>query len=427
MSAVCFYFQVHQPFRIQRFRFANVGKYGEPQQRLIEQDYFDKEKNFQIFNKVARKSYLKTNAILLDLIRKYQGCFRISFSITGVVLEQMSLYAPDVLESFQELVASGKVEILGETYYHSLAALYDDEEFIDQVEEHRSAMLSYFQVVPQVFRNTELIYQDQIGELIHGLGFKGILAEGADDILEWRSPNFVYQHPHVDLKILPKNYKLSDDIAFRFSNRGWSEYPVSAEKYANWVHALSGSGDTVNLFMDYETFGEHQWEDTGIFEFLRYLPEFILRHPDWEFLTPSEVLKKYPSRGSLHYDRNVSWADTERDTSAWTGNDMQGSALRRIYKIGQKVKQLNDPAFLKTWRRLLTSDHFYYMCTKFFSDGDVHAYFSPFKSPYHAFLNYLAILEDFDFRLEKVRNEEKIKDQVVTGRGKFHGETRPCI
>jgi len=427
MPAVCFYFQVHQPFRIQRLRFANVGKFSTTPLRLDDRNYFDEEKNFQIFNKVARKSYLKTNAILLDLIRKYQGRFRISFSITGVVLEQMSLYAPDVLESFQKLVASGGVEILGETYYHSLAALYDDEEFIEQVEEHRSAMFSYFQVVPEVFRNTELIYQDQIGELVHELGFKGVLAEGADDILEWRSPNFVYQHPSVNLKILTKNYKLSDDIAFRFSNKNWIEHPVSAEKYANWVHAISGAGETVNLFMDYETFGEHQWEDTGIFEFLRYLPGFILKHPDWEFLTPSEVFKKFPSRGSLHYDRNVSWADTERDTSAWIGNEMQSTALHRVYKMGQKIKQLNHSHFLKTWRRLLTSDHFYYMCTKFFSDGDVHAYFSPFKSPYHAFLNYLAILEDFDLQLEKEKIIQKIQHEVVTARGKFHGETRPCI
>lgn len=414
MPAVCFYFQVHQPFRIRRFRFSEIGK---------GQSYFDDNKNALILDKVAKKSYLKANAVLLELIEKYQGRFRVSFSITGVAIEQMCLYAPEVLESFQKLAASGGVEILGETYYHSLAALYDRDEFLDQVKEHRRAMSRYFSAAPKVFRNTELIYNNEIGRLVHSLGFDGILAEGADDILQWRSPDFVYAHPNVDLKILTKNYKLSDDIAFRFSNRGWGEYPLSAEKFSKWVHSISGNGDTVNLFMDYETFGEHQWEDTGIFEFLRYLPEHILKRSDWEFLTPSQVIQKYPVRSELHYGRDVSWADTERDTSAWNGNEMQNSALFRIYKLGQKVKKRNNSAILKTWRRFLTSDHFYYMCTKFFADGDVHAYFSPFKSPYHAFLSYMAIIEDFELYLEA----KKSRKLLVGSQGRIHAETRSRI
>ncbi len=391
MSAVCFYFQVHQPFRIRRFRFAEVGS---------KSDYFDDAKNSLIFNKVSQKCYLKTNSVLKEMILQHQGKFRVSFSITGMALEQMSLYAKEVLLSFQDLVSTGCVEILGETYNHSLASIYHQDEFFEQIETHRLAMKKYFSVSPVIFRNTELIYNDYIGKIVHQLGYKAILAEGADDIMGWRSPNFVYHHPEVDLKILTKNYKLSDDIAFRFSNRNWNEYPLFAEKFTQWVHAISGNGDTVNLFMDYETFGEHQWEDTGMFNFLKKLPECILSHPDWEFLTPSQVIEKYPAIAPLHYSRLVSWADMERDTTAWNGNEMQNSALQRVYRLSNSVQSKNNQAVIKTWKSLLTSDHFYYMCTKFFSDGDVHAYFSPFKSPYEAFLSYMAVLDDFEQYLQ---------------------------
>ena len=275
-----------------------------------------------------------------------------------------------------------------------------EDEFFAQVEAHAKEIRHYFGVRPSIFRNTELIYNDHIGKLVHSMGFKGILAEGADDILGWRSPNFVYRHPEVDLKILTKNYKLSDDIAFRFSNREWNEFPLNTDKFAGWVHAISGNGDTVNLFMDYETFGEHQWEETGIFNFLRHLPEAILRHPNWEFLTPSEVVAKFPDVAPLPYPRNVSWADLERDISAWSGNEMQKLSLSRAYSLAHLVGKRNNTAVLKTWRRLLTSDHFYYMSTKFFADGDVHAYFSPFKSPYEAFLSYMTILDDFELYLD---------------------------
>lgn len=414
MPAICFYFQVHQPFRIRCFRFSDQGD---------DLDYFDEKGNAQIFQKVAHKSYLKANAVLLDLIQKYQGAFRVSFSISGVALEQMKLYAPEVLQSFQDLVQTGAVEILAETYYHSLAALYDSREFFDQVEEHRLAIGQYFNTSPQIFRNTELIYHDQIGDWVHSLGFRGILAEGADDILQWRSPNFLYCHPSVDLKILAKNYKLSDDIAFRFSNQDWSGYPLTAEKFSSWIHAISGVGEIVNLFMDYETFGEHQWQDTGIFDFLRYLPDYLLANPEWEFLTPTQILEKYPVRGKLSYFRDVSWADTERDTSAWNGNEMQRIALSKVYQLSQRVKSSFSSELLQIWRRLLTSDHFYYMCTKLFADGDVHAYFSPFKSPYRAFLSFMAILEDFELRL----NQSDSQERTLLSRGKIHGEARLSI
>jgi len=386
MPAVCFYFQVHQPFRIRRFRFAEVG---------LRHSYFDDAKNALILDKVARKSYLKTNQLLCEMMEQYGSKFRVSFSISGVALEQMRLYAPEVLQSFQRLVAKGQVELLSETYHHSLASLYDCEEFVAEVDLHRQAIRQHFEIEPEVFRNTELIYSDEIGRMVNDLGFRAVLAEGADDILAWRSPCYLYRHPDRDLAILTKHYRLSDDIAFRFSNRAWESFPLLAETFASWIHRNSGSGDVVNLFMDYETFGEHQWEETGIFSFFRQLPAEILKRPDWEFLTPSEVLAKVPVRAALSFPRIVSWADKERDVSAWVGNEMQQRALREVYALREQVFKRNNAAILRTWRRLLTSDHFYYMCTKFFSDGDVHAYFSPFKSPYQAFLSYMAILEDF--------------------------------
>jgi alpha-amylase len=399
MPAVCFYFQVHQPFRIRRFRFHEIRKTDR---------FFDDDKNRLIMRKVADKCYLPTNAKLLELIERFQGQFKVSFSISGVALEQMKLYYPEVLESFQRLAKTGCVEFLAETYYHSLSAVYDPVEFKAQVEQQVALVRKYFNQEPVTFRNTELIYSDEIGELIANLGFKTVLAEGADDIMAWRSPNWVYHHPRrQDLKILTKNYKLSDDIAFRFSNRGWPEYPLTAPKFADWVHRISGAGDVLNLFMDYETFGEHQWADTGIFEFLDHLPAEILKKPDWSFKTPREVTESYPSRGELSYWRQVSWADLERDLSAWIGNEMQQKALREFFGIKHRVLQRNNPALTETWRKLTTSDHFYYMCTKWFSDGDVHAYFSPFKSPYEAFVSAMNVLHSLDTTLLLPTNNTK--------------------
>jgi alpha-amylase len=386
MPSVCFYFQVHQPFRLRK------ASYNDFRQNHL---YFDDQANGGIMRKVAEKCYLPTNKLIKHLIEKTDGKFRVAFSITGVAVEQMQLYAPEVLESFVELAETGCVEFIGETYYHSLAAIYDKQEFLDQVKMHSTMVESVFGQTPTVFRNTELIYDDYIGSLAAEAGFKGIIAEGVDDVLGWRSPNFVYSVKDHNCRLLLKNYRLSDDIAFRFSNREWKEFPLTADKFSDWVHNVSGAGDTVNLFMDYETFGEHQWSSTGIFEFMRYLPEMILKHPDWDFATPSEVIDRYPCRSDMHFHRTTSWADMERDLTAWRGNRMQNSSLEQIYSLGKFVRMMEDPTALGIWRKLLTSDHFYYMCTKWFADGDVHAYFSPYESPYEAFVTFINAFKDF--------------------------------
>ncbi|MCM2324085.1 MAG: glycoside hydrolase family 57 protein [Oligoflexia bacterium] len=386
MPSVCYYFQVHQPYRLRHYPFFNIGR---------EHQYFDKDKNAAIVRKVAHKCYLPANRAILKLIHRYGERFKAAYAISGVALDQMAEYAPEVLDSFKELAATGSVELIGETYYHSLAGVYNEEEFRDQVALHARAMQRHFGMRPRVFRNTELIYNDRIGQVVGAMGYKGMIAEGADDILGWRSPNFVYESTTPGLNLLLKNYRLSDDIAFRFSNRGWSEFPLTAPKFANWVHKVSGNGEVVNLFMDYETFGEHQWESTGIFEFLDHMPGEIFRHPDWNFLTPSEVLDRYRPVAPISFGRTVSWADVDRDLTAWQGNNMQKGALRQVYEIAAEVRSRNNPAALDLWRRLQTSDHFYYMCTKWMADGDVHAYFSPYSSPYEAFINYMNVLTDF--------------------------------
>ena len=345
--------------------------------------------------KVARKCYLPANQAMLRLIDRHKGKFRISYAITGVAVEQMRKYAPDVLQSFKDLAKTGCVEFLGETYYHSLAGVYDEQEFQAQVAEHAKMVQEEFNYKPTVFRNTELIYNDRIGAAVGALGYKAVIAEGADDILGWRSPNFLYDSTTPNLRLLLKNYRLSDDIAFRFSNQGWADFPLTAPKFANWVHQVSGNGEIVNLFMDYETFGEHQWESTGIFEFLDHLPAEIMKHPDWDFQTPTQVVDRYRPIAPISFGRTVSWADIDRDLTAWQGNHMQRSALQQAFDLGNEVRSRNNPAALDLWRRLLTSDHFYYMCTKWMADGDVHAYFSPYGSPYEAFINYMNVLTDF--------------------------------
>lgn len=399
MPSVCFYFQVHQPFRLKNYSYFQITK---------DNQYFDTDKNRQIMQKVANKCYLPTNRTILDLINKHQGNFRVAYSITGVAIEQMQAYCPEALQSFIDLAQTGCVEFIAETYYHSLAAVYDKEEFAKQVKLQVELTQEIFKQTPQIFRNTELIYSDTIGKIVHDLGFKAIICEGADDILGWRSPNFLYAHPECDLPLLLKNYRLSDDIAFRFSNQGWPEYPLTADKFAKWVHEISGNGEVLNLFMDYETFGEHQWESTGIFEFLKHLPEKILQHTDWNFKTPSQVIDTYKPVAALSYPRTTSWADIDRDLTAWQGNQMQKSALQQIYSLAQSVYQTNCIETIGNWRKLLTSDHYYYMCTKWFGDGDVHAYFSPYESPYDAFINFMNVLKDFSYRLENNSNQSQL-------------------
>jgi alpha-amylase len=389
MPSVCFYFQVHQPMRLRHYTVFDRDS-----------EYFDDYKNGSICRKVAHKCYLPTNRLLLEIIRRFRGKFKISYSITGVLLEQLERYAPEVMSTFDALAETGCVEFLAETYYHSLSFLYSREEFIEQINKHVEAINYFFRQRPRVFRNTELIYNNDLAALIESMNcFDAIITEGADHILGYRSPNFVYQPRGCSkLKLLLKNYSLSDDIAFRFSNRNWPQWPLTADKFAHWISNVNGNGNVVNLFMDYETFGEHQWEDTGIFDFMRHLPEEILKHPDNNFKTPSEVVQSYGSSDTVDVPHIISWADIERDLSAWVGNAMQSNAIHELYRLEKKIKMTRDEKIIADWRKLQASDHFYYMCTKYFSDGDVHKYFNPYDSPYDSYINFMNVLDHLQNR-----------------------------
>lgn len=387
MASVCFYFQVHQPYRLRRYSVFD----SEP-------CYFDDANNAEICRKVANKCYLPTNQCILDLIKLHEGRFKVSYSITGVVLDQFAEFTPEVIDSFKRLADTGCVEFLAETYYHSLAFLYSLEEFNDQITLHGRRIHDLFGQTCTTFRDTELIYNNQLAESAHNLGFTAVIAEGTDHILGYRSPNFIYRPPNCPIKVLLKNYRLSDDIAFRFSNRGWKEWPLTAEKFAGWIHQVNGNGYTVNLFMDYETFGEHQWSDTGIFDFLYHMPGYVLAHPDNNFKTPREVAAAYEPVGEYDAPHVTSWADTERDLSAWLGNAMQSNALHEAYAVEEAVKKKGDAGLLHDWRRLQTSDHFYYMSTKYFADGDVHKYFNPYESPYDSYINFMNVLDNIRTR-----------------------------
>ena len=391
MKTVCLYFQVHQPWRLKTYRFFHIGK---------DHNYLDDLTNRAIMLKIARECYLPMNALLLKLIKENKGAFRVSFSLTGTVVEQFKAYAPEVLDSFRALVDTGCVELLAETYSHSLAALSSKEDFKDQVKKHTAMLKEEFGVKPKAFRNTELIYSDEIGEAVGELGFKTMLAEGAKHILGWKSPDFVYANAEDQkLRLLLRNYKLSDDIAFRFSNQGWAEYPLTADKYASWLAAENG--EVINLFMDYETFGEHQKASTGILDFMKALPKAILAQGDMEFETVSKAAEKHQPVSVLHCPHVMSWADEERDITAWLGNELQNEAFSKLYALKDKVKSLKNADFDYVWNFMQTSDHFYYMATKWLSDGDVHSYFNPYDSSYEAFINYMNVLSDFQIEVEK--------------------------
>ena len=391
MPNVCFYFQVHQPYRLRDYGVFDVGR---------RHDYFDEKLDEAVLRKVAAKCYGPMNALVEELIARTHGRFRVAYSITGTALEQMERWAPDVIESFRRLARTGAVEFLAETYYHSLAFLGSRDEFDEQVELHGAKLEALLGVRPRVFRNTELIFSNALARRAHDLGFAGVLAEGADRVLGWRSPHFVYSAKGApDLPVLLKSYRLSDDIAFRFGNRGWEGWPLTADKFASWLQRVNGCGEAINLFMDYETFGEHQWAETGIFEFMRALPDAVLAQRDMRFATPSEVIASCEPRGELDVPDFVSWADSERDLSAWLGNAMQNAALRALYALRGDVLASGDASALEDFRRLTTSDHFYYMCTKFFADGDVHKYFSPYESPYEAHIAFMNALSDLSQRV----------------------------
>jgi alpha-amylase len=399
MPSVCLYFQVHQPCRLRRYSFFDVGQVH---------DYEDDAENRRILDRVAEKCYLPAGALLLQLIEEYGGAFRVAFSLSGVALDQIEQRRPDVLEGFQRLSATGCVEFLNETDGHSLAFLSSPREFREQVLRHRERIRSLFGQEGRTFRHTELIYSNALAAAVEKMGYRAILAEGTEKILGRRSPNLVYRPSGCKkLKLLLRNYRLSDDVAFRFSDRNWAEYPLTAAKYAHWLHRIRREEAVVNLFMDYETLGEHQWRETGIFDFLRALPGEILRHPDFCFRTPAEAAEVHDAAGEIDCPGFISWADEERDTTAWLGNAMQQDAANKLYNLETAVRRRKDEGLLRTWRMLQTSDHFYYMCTKWFSDGDVHRYFNPYESPYEAYINYMNILDDFSQSLKKTSKGEK--------------------
>jgi len=393
---IVLYLHVHQPLRVRQYSVFDTA---------VNHDYFDEpiyetdRNNEQVLRKVADKSYRPMNALLEKLLAEHPE-FKVSLSITGTFIEQAEKWAPDVLDSFKRLVATGRVEIVAETYYHSLAFFYSRTEFEHQVEAHRSKIRELFGVETKVFRNTELAYNDELAKWADGYGFKGILAEGWDPILEWRSPNHVYRPAGTEnIALLLKNYRLSDDLAFRFSNKEWEQWPLTVDKYADWTNASIEHQPLINLFMDYETFGEHQWEDTGIFDFFGSFVGKWLQNPDNTFYTVSEAIETFEPVGEISMPNTVTWADNERDLSAWLGNSMQQEALRYIYSLEDDIMRTGDLELIADWRKLQTSDHVYYMCTKWFTDGDVHAYFSPYESPYDAFLYFINAVRDLRWRL----------------------------
>lgn len=393
-KVIVLYLHVHQPYRIRHYTVFDSG---------VVHDYFDgayedSANNERLLKKVAEKSYLPTNRHLLKLLRDNPD-FKLNLSITGVVLEQLERWSPEALQSFQDLCETGRVEILAETYHHSLAFFYSREEFEIQVEMHRQKVQELFGQTPRVFRNTELAYNNELAAWADRAGYKGILAEGWDPVLGWRSPNFVYRPVGTEqIRLLLKNYKLSDDVAFRFGDNKWSEWPLTADKFAHWM-SEDGDATNFNLFMDYETFGEHQWHESGVFEFLRHLPGEWLKTSGHGFMTVSEAIDSYQPVGEIDVPHTVTWADTERDLSAWLGNPMQSSSIHSLYGLRDRIIGSDDWALIEDWRRLQTSDHFYYMCTKWFNDGDIHAYFSPYQTPYEAYINFMNAFRDLKFRL----------------------------
>lgn len=398
------YFQVHQPVRLRKYHFFDIGKNN---------DYYDDFANRTYTRKIADRCYLPANRVILELIKKYGKNFKVAFSITGLAIEQFQKYAPEVIDSFKELAATGSVEFLAETYSHSLACLVDEAEFKRQVKRHSEVMKDLFGMKPVTFRNTELVYSDEIGEMVANMGYTTMLTEGARQILGWKSPNYLYTNSiNPKLRLLLKNFRLSDDIAFRFSDQNWDQWPLTAEKYVSWLTAADG--EIVNLFMDYETFGEHQSAGTGIFDFLAALPGQVFANSDFEFLTPKEAAAKHQPVAPLHVPYPISWADEERDLTAWLGNELQNEAFEELYKTREKVNALKDEALVHDYNCLQASDHFYYMCTKLFADGDIHSYFTPYATPYEAFINYMNVLSDFILRVDNEYEKQKGKTSKRT-------------
>lgn len=402
MNSVCLYFQIHQPFRLRSdYRFFDIGR---------DHNYFNESLNQSLIRRISDECYIPTNEILLQKINELKGKFKVTFSISGMALEQFEKYSPHTITSFKKLADTGCVEFLAETYYHSLAYNFSEKEFAEQIAMHSDAIKRIFNVKPTSFRNTELIYDNRLATIVEKAGYDAVLTEGANQILGWKNPNFVYQpKPCKKLKILLRNFTLSDDLAFRFTNRGWADYPLTTEKYASWIHKIAGAGEVVNLFMDYETFGEHHKRDTGIFEFIAALPNAVLANEDFTFATISEAANKYNPMAKIDVPYTISWADMEKDVTAWTGNDLQNSSLEMLYSIEKNIKALKNSELLDTWRKLQTSDHFYYMCTKWASDGAVHTYFNPYRTAEDAFVIYNNVLNDLDILQKRMTAAKKNK------------------
>ena len=396
MRGICLYLHIHQPFRYRAYSIFDVAN---NENYFDDPNYHSKQNNERIFRKVAEKSYYPTFDLLESNLEKHEG-FKFSLSITGVWLEQAERWAPDLIKRLQKMVKTGRVELVAETYYHSMAFFYNRDEFKDQVALQVKKFKELFGVTPKVFRNTEFSYNDEVGKVVEELGFSACLAEGWDKILGWRSPNFVYKAAGTkNLKLLLKNYRLSDDIAFRFSNKEWKDWPLTVEKYERWVNDACLNGNVVNLFMDFETFGEHQWKETGIFDFMDRFIDSWLGKFDNKFLTVSEEAEEKPI-GEISMPWTVTWADTERDLSAWMGNKMQDEAMTALYSLREQILSSKNESLIDAFRKLTTSDHAYYMCTKYWNDGDVHAYFSAYDSPYDAFMYFLNVLRSIEYRID---------------------------
>lgn len=398
MKTICFYFQIHQPFRLKRYRFFDIGN---------DHYYYDDFSNEDIIDRIAERCYLPANKTLLNMIKTSGGKFKVAFSISGVALEQMEIYVPEVIDSFKELAATGCVEFLAETYAHSLSSLGDPDEFAVQVKMHREKIYSLFGVKPKVLRNTELIYSDDISTLVSGMGFKGMLTEGAKHVLGWKSPNYMYSSAvNPSLKLLLRNSRFSEDLSVRFSNYSWNEYPLTADKFISWIAETPESEQIINLFMNYETLGYLQPMETGIFEFFKALPRYAAEK-GISFSTPSEVFSLLKPVDTISVPYPMSWVDEERDTSSWLGNVLQQQAFHKLIEIGERVRLGNDRRLKQDWLYLQSSDHFYYMSTKHFGKGG----FSPYDNPYDAFNNYMNVLSDFIVRVnaqfpDSIDNEE---------------------
>jgi alpha-amylase len=406
MRSICLYFQVHQPFRLRTYRFFNIGQ---------DHHYYDDYQNRHIIKRVAEKSYLPANNLMLGLIREYGTAFKVSYSISGTALDQLQMHVPEVIKSFRQLADTGQVEFIAETYAHSLASLTNKDEFVRQVELHAAKVEELFGKRPTTFRNTELIYSDKIGEMVAEMGFHTMLTEGAKHILGWKSPNYMYcNNINPKLKVLLRNFRLSDDLTFRFSNQDWSEWPLTTEKFVKWLNQVEKTEEVVNLFLDYETIGEHQWEETGIFDFFKHLPATVYSRSNFTFNTPEQLYHELQPVSAISVPHAISWADEERDLTAWLGNELQDEAFGKLYSYESKVKNCNDPEIQKDWLYLQTSSHFYYMCTKWFSAGEVHKYFNPYGSPYEAFINYMNVLSDFMIRVDEAVIASSTGSQVKT-------------